>query len=1019
MKNVSELLSLFQAAPSESSAFLKSSIVSPRGGNSQGNSFDDVMGKVFTSGNGNSNDNNSAVFNKNSKSNDSGLIQDNHGNAIINGNASVLIPSVQQMPDLKEFISRLLNLAQNDPAQAQNLLASLGGGKISSADAAEILSDLKNAELTDKTNPGIQTSTGIQNNAWNLLQQILSQNTQLLTLLNQPNQDLNFNSATSETNQTISDFAASVDSGQQVNQSLTNGIQEPFLFTPRPGVPLDTNGTISQEKVNAVLKTLSELGANGTQYQPITVIQEPVQAGTSNSNDVQNLKNLVQLLTKVGANQVVLNTSQNGNKNNSPDSKLLAAPSHQTPDEYLSIPAGKTDDGPLPTNQTTSILRENQDIQLGTILSQISSKNNVSSQVNNLVLPIEDGKTPTINNNLNAEALLASQNSTLNQKGFPSHFEALGSWDTHEINQINNLLAQRNLLNFSEAVGNSIKINNSSQFRNFTPAGTNSAPNNGNEQNNVGTINNSVQQQNAVISDPEISNVISAPIDILADVQPTKPVTRTPDVKSQNDQTSGQSGLTIDGGDKRSRLTTSTGLIIPNIEVGSPNSQNSKVLSETAIFAEVSVIPKDALQTSQRQIPIASLNGQKDENQLLLSEPKEQNQTILENNGQKQSNPSTAQPVSIILNSSSNQGISMNNSNPSIPENPLSDSISDITAQNLIASSLDLQNTNASQQSLSPGINLSVSMGNHSPGNSKNLTNNDPAYSLENQSNPGARKAVDQTFNPASLAPQVTNAQNLTGSMSTLNASKTQVTTQNLLKSTDNTSLGNLNVETTSVVQPLTPQAVIAVANTGNSSQMNELISSNSVLTGSGNKDLTNPNLKTSGDNGDADKVILSAGNNAVLNQQNNTLDNVTLFRQVTDQITAHAADAKMVTSLNFQLVPANLGRVTVQVSLVDQAVSARITVSNPDVKEALQHNLVDLKAALSQSGLQIDQLQVHVQGGSTNLLAQYFQYQREGFGPSNKGYLSDLALQSSETLENIDVLAPMSLRTSLVDMLV
>jgi len=69
----------------------------------------------------------------------------------------------------------------------------------------------------------------------------------------------------------------------------------------------------------------------------------------------------------------------------------------------------------------------------------------------------------------------------------------------------------------------------------------------------------------------------------------------------------------------------------------------------------------------------------------------------------------------------------------------------------------------------------------------------------------------------------------------------------------------------------------------------------------------------------------------------------------------------------------------------VDQLVTAKILVTHADVREALQNNLVELKTSLYQAGLQIDQLQVQVQGGGAGLLAQYYQFQQEGNGQTSR----------------------------------
>jgi hypothetical protein len=104
---------------------------------------------------------------------------------------------------------------------------------------------------------------------------------------------------------------------------------------------------------------------------------------------------------------------------------------------------------------------------------------------------------------------------------------------------------------------------------------------------------------------------------------------------------------------------------------------------------------------------------------------------------------------------------------------------------------------------------------------------------------------------------------------------------------------------------------------------------------------------------------------------------------------------------------------------LVDQSVSAKILVNNADVKDGLQNHLVDLKTALNQAGLQIDQLQVQIQGGSSNLLAQYYQYQQEGSGYGAPLNFSGLDPETPENGLNGGVLGVFSQRNSLVNLLV
>jgi hypothetical protein len=123
-------------------------------------------------------------------------------------------------------------------------------------------------------------------------------------------------------------------------------------------------------------------------------------------------------------------------------------------------------------------------------------------------------------------------------------------------------------------------------------------------------------------------------------------------------------------------------------------------------------------------------------------------------------------------------------------------------------------------------------------------------------------------------------------------------------------------------------------------------------------------------------------------------VDPADLVRQIANQVQSQIARTHVVSRLSFQLIPESLGRVTIQVAVVDQTVSARILVAAPEVREALQHHMVELRTSLNQAGLQIDQLQVHVQGGSGQGLAMYYQYQREGFANELRGVATNVVEQ-------------------------
>lgn len=150
------------------------------------------------------------------------------------------------------------------------------------------------------------------------------------------------------------------------------------------------------------------------------------------------------------------------------------------------------------------------------------------------------------------------------------------------------------------------------------------------------------------------------------------------------------------------------------------------------------------------------------------------------------------------------------------------------------------------------------------------------------------------------------------------------------------------------------------------------------------------PDLKVvtsggTGDHGNAYLVAASTGSEILVasSQTSKAAESqaANIVQQVVQQVAIENVTARSVSHLSFQLVPENLGKVTVQVALVDQVVTAKIFVTHAEVREVLQNHLVELKTSLYQAGLQIDQLQVQVQGGGAGLLAQYYQYQQEGYG--------------------------------------
>jgi flagellar hook-length control protein FliK len=282
--------------------------------------------------------------------------------------------------------------------------------------------------------------------------------------------------------------------------------------------------------------------------------------------------------------------------------------------------------------------------------------------------------------------------------------------------------------------------------------------------------------------------------------------------------------------------------------------------------------------------------------------------------------------------------------------------------------------------------------------------------------NPAA--AVAPTVPPLATPPAVSQAPNVSASIVTGEAIKNEVMiptpTSNDLSNPQAISSAQFDAS----AKPITAEAVSPSIPTTE-------VTTN--LTVSASPDKTTPNdalisqaaaplLNVGASQSDKSNTVQTGAlaNNAMA--ANGNIESAQILNQISQQVAAQMEAAKTVSRLNFQLIPESLGRVTVQLALVDQAVSARIIVTNPDVREAIQTHLVDLKSALNQAGLQIDQLQVQVQGGSSNLLAQYYQYQQEGFG-----YRLPASFEASEgtqTAENTGVLGPFSTRNSLVNVL-
>jgi hypothetical protein len=274
-----------------------------------------------------------------------------------------------------------------------------------------------------------------------------------------------------------------------------------------------------------------------------------------------------------------------------------------------------------------------------------------------------------------------------------------------------------------------------------------------------------------------------------------------------------------------------------------------------------------------------------------------------------------------------------------------------------------------------------------------------------------SQNTLNQAANPGISTPPVSLAQNLAGSVAAVNVFNEGMA-QNQSNPTQTPLVAN-PVQPSETVPSITPQAVTAVSTLGETEKVQSvsLQDKNSFADQLSTQNPTNPSASgvfyTLGKNGEV-QAVNPAGNQIPVNAQD-------LISQISNQVSTKSGELKSVSTINFQLVPENLGRMTIQVSLVDQSVSARILVTNPDVKDALQQHLVDLKTSLNQAGLQIDQLQVQVQGGGASLLSQYYQFQQEGYGSSLPTFGST---EMGNLGENEAVSGPLSVRKSLVNLL-
>ncbi len=89
-------------------------------------------------------------------------------------------------------------------------------------------------------------------------------------------------------------------------------------------------------------------------------------------------------------------------------------------------------------------------------------------------------------------------------------------------------------------------------------------------------------------------------------------------------------------------------------------------------------------------------------------------------------------------------------------------------------------------------------------------------------------------------------------------------------------------------------------------------------------------------------------------------IDTMDIIRQIAERISISGATAEDST-IQMQLNPENLGKIYINVTERNSEITARIAVSNEAVREALSTQMVELKEALNNSGIRVNEVEVTV----------------------------------------------------------
>lgn len=139
--------------------------------------------------------------------------------------------------------------------------------------------------------------------------------------------------------------------------------------------------------------------------------------------------------------------------------------------------------------------------------------------------------------------------------------------------------------------------------------------------------------------------------------------------------------------------------------------------------------------------------------------------------------------------------------------------------------------------------------------------------------------------------------------------------------------------------------------------------------------------------------------------QSRSRIDTTDIIRQIVDSISISNTTEE--SAIELQLTPESLGRMYINVSQKNSEITARIAVSNEAVKEALQTQMVNLKEALNNSGIRVNEVEITVashefernleQGAANDSRQQESTNSYNGSSSSDRGIDSDMMQERAD----------------------